>query len=169
MYLVTAAIVCGLFASSAAFAQAPSLGTAENFGVLAGSTVTNTGPTIIQGDLGVSPGTAVTGFPPGTVTGTIHVNDAVAQQAQADITTAYNALAGLACNTDLTGQDLGGMTLTAGVYCFSASADLSGTVFLGAEGAPYAEFIFEIGSTLAPARNSAGEVFSSGQQCPVSW
>lgn len=170
-YLIglAAVIMASLFAAPAAFAQAPSLGTAESFGVLAGSTVTNTGPTIIQGDLGVSPGTAVTGFPPGTVTGTIHVNDAVAQQAQADVTTAYNALAGLACNTDLTGQDLGGMTLTAGVYCFSSSAELTGTLTLDAEGDPNAEFIFQIGSTLTTASNSAVEVINGGNNCNVYW
>ena len=92
-YLLTLVLLGSLFTVSDASAQAPSLGTAENFGVLAGSSVTNTGPTILQGDLGVSPGTAVVGFPPGVVTGTIHANDAVAQQAQADLTTAYTALA----------------------------------------------------------------------------
>jgi hypothetical protein len=166
---LVAAIAVSLFAAPDALAQAPSLGTAENFGVLAGSTVTNTGPTILQGDLGVSPGTAVTGFPPGTVTGTIHLNDAVAQQAQADVTTAYNALAGLACNTDLTGQDLGGLTLTAGVYCFSSSAELTGTLTLDAEGDPNAEFIFQIGSTLTTASNSAVEVINGGNNCSVYW
>jgi hypothetical protein len=97
-----------LFGAAPTLAQA-SLGTAQSFAVLGGSTVTNTGPTVITGNLGVSPGTAVTGFPPGLVTGgVIHANDAVAAQAQSDITTAYNALAGMACNTVLTGTDLGG-------------------------------------------------------------
>ncbi len=98
---------------------APPLGSAESFGVLAGSTVTNTGPTIINGDLGVSPGLAVTGFPPGVVVppGAIHTGDAVAAQAQSDVTIAYNALAGQGCDFNLTGQDLGGLTLTPGVYC----------------------------------------------------
>ena len=97
-----------------------SLGTAESFGVLAGSTVTNTGATVITGDLGVSPGTAVTGFPPGIVTppGTITLGDAVAAQAQTDLTTAYNAITGTPTLLDLTGQDLGGLTLTPGVYGF---------------------------------------------------
>jgi hypothetical protein len=78
---------------------------------LAGSTVTSTGPSVINGDLGVWPGLAVTGFPPGIVNGTIHQGDAVAQQAQADVTTAYNSLALEPCNFNLTGQDLGGLTL----------------------------------------------------------
>ena len=82
-------------------ALAPGLGTAESFAVLAGSTVTNTGPSVVHGDLGVSPGAAVTGFPPGLVTGgTVETATAVALQAQSDATTAYNALAGQACDVD---------------------------------------------------------------------
>src|ERR1700676_2558108 len=100
------------------------MGTAQQFAILGGSTVTNTGPTSLIGDLGVSPGTAITGFPPGNVTGTIHAADAVAAQAQADAATAYNFLAGEACTSNLTGQDLGGLTLTPGVYCFNSSAQL---------------------------------------------
>ena len=91
------------FGASPAMAQI-SLGTAQTFGVLGGSTVTNTGATTVNGNLGVSPGTSVTGFPPGVVTGgTIHLNDAVAAQAQNDVTTAYNAILGTACTVDLTG------------------------------------------------------------------
>ena len=88
----------------------PSLGSAQSFAVLGASTVTSTGPSTITGDLGVSPGTAVTGLPPGTMTGTLHAGDAVALQAQSDLTAAYNALAGAACTVTLTGQDLGGRT-----------------------------------------------------------
>src|SRR3954453_15416795 len=86
----------------------------SSFAVLGGSTVTNTAtPTVVNGNLGVSPGSAVTGFPPGTVTGgTIHAADAAAAEAQSDLTAVYTNLANTACNTDLTGQDLGGMTLT---------------------------------------------------------
>jgi len=84
----------GATLTSPSHAQAPSLGTAGSFGVLAGSTVTNTGSTVINGDVGVSPGSAITGFPPGIVTGTIHAADAVAGQAQIDNTNAYNVLAG---------------------------------------------------------------------------
>src|ERR1700674_2367789 len=86
-------------------ARADLLGTAASFAVLAGQTVTNTGPTTISGNLGVSPGSAVTGFPPGSVTnGTIHTSDAVAMQAQSDLTTAYTTLAGVPFNANLTGQ-----------------------------------------------------------------
>lgn len=94
----------------------PDLGTAGSFGVLGASAVTNTGPTIVRGDLGVSPGTAVSGFPPGIVIGSTHAGDSVAAQAQIDATIAYNDAAGQACDSNLTGQDLGGMTLIPGVY-----------------------------------------------------
>ena len=156
-------------ASSTASAQI-SLGTAESFGVLGGSTVTNTGSTVVTGNLGVSPGTAVTGFPPGTVIGgTIHLNDAAAAQAQSDVTTAFNALAGTACNVDLTGQDLGGLTLTPGVYCFSSSAGLTGTLTLNALGNPNALFIFKIGSSLTTASSSSVVVINGGSDCNVFW
>src|SRR3954452_3804211 len=114
---------------------APSLGTAQSYAVLGGSTVTNTGPSVIGGDLGVSPGAAVTGFPPGVVSaGTIHAGDAAALSAQNSLTTAYNSAAGQVCTQDLTGQDLGGKTLTPGVYCFTTSGALTGTLTLNAQG-----------------------------------
>ncbi len=125
------------------------LGTADPFAVLAGSTVTNTGPTIVGGDLGVWPGAAITGFPPGIVSGgTIHATDAVAMQAQNDLTTAYNFAAGESCGTNLTGQDLGGLTLTPGVYCFTSSAQLTGALTLNSQGNSNAVFVFQIGSTI---------------------
>lgn len=148
---------------------APSLGTADSFAVLGATTVTNTGPTVVDGDLGVSPGTAVTGFPPGIVNGTIHAADAVAAQAQTDSLAAYNSLAGQACDVDLTGQDLGGMTLTPGVYCFSSSAQLTGDLTLDAQGDPDAVFIFQIGSTLTTAPGSSVNVINGGSPCNVFW
>jgi ethanolamine utilization microcompartment shell protein EutS len=159
-----AALLCN---PSPALAQ--TLGTATGFAVLGGSTVTNTGSTVVTGDLGVSPGTAITGFPPGFVIGTIHAADAVALQAQSDVTTAYNALAGLACNTNLTGQDLGGLTLTPGVYCFSSSAQLTGTLTLNAQGNSAAVFVFQIGSTLTTASNSSVLMTNGGSSCNVFW
>jgi len=138
--------------------------------VLGGSTVTNTGTSVITGDLGVSPGSAVTGFPPGIVSGgTIHAADAVALQAQNDVTTAYNNLAAQTCTTDLTGQDLGGKTLTPGVYCFSSSAQLTGTLTLNALGNANAVFIFKMGSTLTTASNSVVVVSNGGSNCNVFW
>lgn len=153
------------------------LGTAGDFSVLAGSAVTNTGFTVISadaglgGNLGVSPGLAVTGFPPGLVTppGTIHAGDAVAAQAQADLTTAYNSAAGRPCDVDLSGTDLVGLTLTTGVYCFSSSAQLTGTLTLDAQGDPKAVFIFQVGSTLITASNSTVAFINGAQPCNLFW
>ena len=151
-------------------ATAPTLGTAASFAVLGGSTVTNTGETIVTGNVGVWPGSAVTGFPPGRVFGgTIHRGDAVAQQAQNDATTAYNSLAGQPCDEDLTGQDLGGLTLTTGTYCFSTSAQLTGTLTLDAQGNPDAVFIFQIGTTLTTASDSTVRMINGGNPCNVYW
>src|SRR6202040_4373156 len=120
--------------------------------------------------LGVSPGSAVTGFPPGiVVTGTIHAADAVALAAQNSVTTAYNSLASQACTQDLTGQDLGGKTLTAGIYCFSSSAQLTGALTLDAQGNPNAVFIFKIGSTLITASNSRVLLINGASPCDVFW
>jgi hypothetical protein len=146
------------------------LGTAQSFAVLGGSTVTNTGATTVHGNLGVDPGLAVTGFPPGLVTGgTIHAGDAVALQAQNDTTTAYNALAGQAPTADLTGQDLGGKTLTPGVYSFSSSAQLTGALTLNGQGDPSAVFVFQIGSTLTTASNSSVLVLNGAEDCNIFW
>jgi hypothetical protein len=152
-------------------AVAPPLGKAQSFAVLGGSTVTNTGSSTVNGDLGVWPGTAITGFPPGLVVppGTIHPGDAAAHQAQNAVTTVYNNLAGQACNFDLTGQDLGGKTLTPGVYCFSTSAQLTGVLTLDAQGDPNAVFVFQLGSTLTTASNSSVLVINSASGCNVFW
>jgi hypothetical protein len=146
------------------------LGTARSFAVLGGSTVTNTGSTTVFGSLGVDPGLAVTGFPPGLVSdGTIEAGDAAALQAQSDTTTAYITLAGEAPTADLSGQDLGGQTLVAGVYHFSTSAQLTGVLTLDAQHDPNAVFIFQTGSTLTTASNSAVLVINGGSNCNVFW
>lgn len=144
----------GVRASS--LATAPPLGTTATYAVLAGTTVTNTGPTTVNGDLGVSPGTAVTGFGTGqgTVMGTIHAGDAPAAQAQIDLATAYANLVGQSCGTDLSGQDLGGRTLAPGVTCFGTSAQLTGTLTLDGQGDPNAVFVVKIGSMLTTASNA---------------
>jgi hypothetical protein len=149
-------------------AKADFLGSAESFAVLGGSTVTNTGPTTVYGDLGVWPGLAITGFPPGIVNGVTYSGGAVAQQAQSDVTTAYNSLAGMAVNQNLTGQDLGGLTLNPGVYRFSSSAQLTGTLTLNGLGDPNALFVFQIGSTLTTASSSSVLVINGGN-CNVFW
>ncbi len=154
----------------ASAAQGPvGLGTATPFAALAGSTVTNTGPSVISGDLGVSPGSAVTGFPPGVViNGTEHVADAVALQAQTDLTTAYNDAAGRTPFT-VVSTDLGGQTLDPGVYHAATSMGLTGTVTLDAHGDPNAVFIFQMGSTLTTASNSTVSLINGAQACNVFW
>jgi uncharacterized protein with beta-barrel porin domain len=134
-------------------AQAQNL---ASFAVLAGSTVTNTGPSVITGNVGVSPGTAIVGFPPAIINApyTIHAADAVAAAAQDELTTAYNFYAGRPFNIDLTGQDLGGLTLVAGVYNFDVSAGLTGDLTLDGQGSSNSIFIFNVGSTLDTAAGS---------------
>ena len=168
LYLIAAALLVACSLNSAWAQTAPPMGTAVSFAVLGASTVTNTGLTSIVGDVGVSPGTSITGFPPGVVNGTIHPGDAVALQAQSDAAAAYNVLAAEVCPdvNNLTGQDLGGLTLTPGVYCFDSSAQLTGTLTLNALGDPNAVFVFLIGSTLTTATNAA-VVASGGSPCNV--
>lgn len=152
------AILLGIvaFSSFQAPAKAASLlGTANNFGVLGGSTVTNTGPSVIMQSLGVSTGSSATGFSPGIVNGTIFTSDAVAAQAQLDNASAYNYLAKLSPTKELTGVDLGGLTLTPGVYSFSSSAQLTGKLTLDNLGDPNALFVFQIASTLTTASYSS--------------
>ena len=157
-------------------AQPVPLGTAASYGVLAASAITSTGLTVVRGDLGLVPGNAssVTGFTfstppgPGQVIGTTHFADAVAVTAKSDATTAYNTLAGRACNTLITG-DLGGRTLTPGVYCSASAMGLTGTLTLDASGDPNAVFIFQLGSALTTASTSQVRLINSAQSCGVFW
>ena len=155
--------------ASLAAPSAPSLGAAQVFAILAASTVTNTGDTTVTGDLGVSPGTEITGFPPGIVNGTIHSADAAAAQAQDAVAAAYANLAGQACDEDLSGQNLGGRTLGPGVYCFSSSAQLTGALVLDAGGDTNGVFVFKIGSTLTTASGASVSLINGGNQCRVFW
>lgn len=146
--------------------------TVTTFGVLAGSSVSNTGGTTVNANVGVSPLTAITGFPPGMVTnGTLYSAGAVAAQAQADLTSAFTTAMGLACpgGNNLTGEDLGGLTLTPGVYCFSNSAQLTGTLTLNAVGNQNAEFIFQVGSTVTTASGAAVVLINNAQAGNVFW
>src|SRR5689334_6510606 len=150
----------------AAAAVGPSLGVARSFAALAGSTLTNTGSTtMINGDVGVSPGSEITGFGPGQVSGGIYVGgDAKADQAHADATLAYYFLAGMASidANNLTGTDLGGLTLAPAVYKFNSSAQLTGNLVLDAGGDSQALFVFQIASSLTCAPGSAVTVINGG-------
>src|ERR1700674_729843 len=162
--IVVSAFVLGAWPMAALAATQPRLGTATSFAVLAGSGITNTGPTVISGGLGLFPGTAVTGYPPGHATVT-HKTDAVARQAKTDLVTTYNDLASWRSTRSMTGQDLGGKTLGPGVYTFSSSAQLTGTLTLSGNGI----FIFQTGSTLTTASNSRVLVTNGAQGCGVYW
>ncbi|MGV9840231.1 ice-binding family protein [Nocardia niigatensis] len=145
------------------------LGTASTFAVLGATTVTNTGATAITGDLGVSPGTAVTGFPPGTVTsGAIHAGDAVAAQAHTDLQIAYTDAAGRT-PTALVTTDLAGQTLTSGVYHAVAGIGLNGTVTLDGQGNPNAVFIFQAGTTLITGAGSVVNLINGATPNNVFW
>ena len=148
--------------------------TVDTFGVLAGSTVTNSGPTTVVGNLGVSPGTAITGFTgiapggPGLVSGTINSANAFAAQAQTELTAAYNAAAGAASTATVAG-DLGGLTFFPGVYTSSSTLGITGTVTLNALGNPNAQFIFQIGSALTTATSSNVSLINGAQPSNVFW
>jgi hypothetical protein len=160
--------VSGVSSIRADAAQAPvGLGTAASFAVLAGQTVTNTGPSVIAGGIGLSPGSAVTGFPPGTVNGTIHTADAVALQAQTDLTAAYNDAAGRAASATV-GAELGGQKLVSGVYT-GGTLGLTGTLTLDAQGDPNAVFVFQSASTLITASSSRVMMINGGNACNVFW
>ncbi len=159
------------WAKSSSTDVAINLGTASNFGVLAGSGVTNvSASTSITGDVGSSPTPSVVGLLPTQVNGTLYLTpDPATAQAQTDLTVAYNQAAGAACNTVLTGTDLGGLTLVPGVYCFSSSAQLTGTLTLDGQGDPNSQWIFQIGSTLTTATDSTVKLTNGAVICNVYW
>jgi len=167
--MVVLGAVVGAPAASAA--QAPvGLGTANSFAVLAGQTVTNTGPSVVSGSIGLSPGTAVTGFPPGTViNGTTYAADSVALQAENDLTTAYNSAAGRTPVTVESNPDLGGQTLAPGVYQGTSTLSLTGTVTLNGENNANSVFIFQAGSTLITASSSTVALENGATWCNVFW
>lgn len=170
-------LVTGLLASSAGAAEVP-LGTAGSFAVLAGSTVTNTGPSLISGDLGVSPGSAVTGFPPGTLTaGTMHAGDAVALQAQSDLTIAYDDAFGRTGGAAISAPLGGGETLVAGVYTSAADIAVGGDLTLDGGGDPNSVFVFQAktGTLITAAGTTSGIpntrvlLRNGAQACNVFW
>lgn len=168
LVLTAAAGLLLVGAGPAAAAQAPvALGTTASFAVLAGSMVSNTGPSMINGDLGVSPGTAVTGFPPGLVNGVTHSADAVVAKAQADLVTAYDDAAGRA-STATVSADLASQTLVPGVYTGGALA-LNGTLTLDAQGDPGAVFVLRAASTLITGSGSVVALVNGADACNVFW
>ncbi len=150
LQLVSVGLIGIILSQSNIFAAVVSLDSASPYAVLGASTVTNIGNSVLTGDLGLSPGTAITGFPPGIVNGTVNINNTSATTAQTDALQAYNDLGALAVTNDLTGQDLA-QTLPAGIYSYDSSAGLSGTLVLDGPG----DFVFLIGSTLTTSSASA--------------
>jgi type VI secretion system secreted protein VgrG len=164
-YLILSAFVLLAGFLPAANAQG-NLNSAGSFAVLGGSTVTSTGDTVLTGNLGVSPGTSITGFyPAGIVNGTIYASDGVASTAHADAVAAYGIFANEAASQDLTGQDLAALTLTPGVYSFGSGAQLTGLLTLSGTG----EFVFQIGSTLTTASGSSMVLINGAQAGNVFW
>jgi hypothetical protein len=156
------------FPLSAQAAQPPvGLGTAASYAILAGSTITNTGNSTITGDIGVSPGAAITGFPPGTVTGATHAADTQALQAKADLTTAYGDAFGRTPVTAIP-VELAGQTLKPGVYS-GGTLGLSGALTLDAGGDPNAVFIFKAASTLITGPGSRVNLINGASSCNVFW
>jgi hypothetical protein len=150
------------------------LGTADKFALLGGSGITNVSArTFIIGDVGSSPKPQVKGLKPSQVKGHLYLKSSpVTAAAQRGLTTAYSQAAGAQCGTVLTGQDLGGMKLLPGVYCFASDAQLTGTLTLDAQGHPNSQWIFQMGTTLTTAKNSKVILNlggKGGRGCNVYW
>ena len=161
----------GLLVGLAGAAQAATmigLGTASSFVVLAGSGVTNTGPTTLNGDIGTFPTTSITGAGSLTVNGTNHAGDGVTQGAKADLVTAYGVAAGQASNVTVS-ADLAGQTLTGGVYTSASSMGLSGALTLDASGNPDSVFVFQVGSALTIGSGARVLLIGGAQACNVFW
>ncbi len=158
--------------ASAASPVKVELGTTAAFAVLSGSAITNTGTTTIDGDaggnIGMSPGTEFIGQASVTLSGTANIADAAASVAKDDLVTAYNDAAGRTPTTAIA-ADLGGMTLTAGVYNSASSIGINGNLILDAQGDPEAVFIFQAGSTLITSAGSHIELINGARYCRVFW
>jgi hypothetical protein len=158
---------------STTYSQADELSvlkTAGDFAVLGATTVTNTGPSVLGADLGVSPGTAITGFPPGGFSnGGMQVGQIASAQGEIDAFAGYSILKAIPFTQNLTGQDLGGKTLTPGVYFFASSAELTGPLILNFEGLSNVSFIFQTGSTLTTASGSSVDAINQGTNDNIYW
>ena len=172
--LLPSLLVGGVFVLAVTVQPAVAIGTSVNLGtvgsysVLGGESVTNTGLSVLSGNVGVSPGTGATGFPPGTTGGVIHAADAHAAQAKADLLTAYDNAAGQASDATI-GAELGGLVLEPGVYTAPSSTQITGPLVLDAKGDPGAVFIFQIGSGLTTASSSSVVLLNDAQSCHVFW
>lgn len=155
-------------ASEPAAAIAASLSTAANFAVLAGTTITNTGNSVITGDMGLSPGTLVSGFPPGLVSGTQHITDGEAAQAELDLTAAYLTTASEGPTQPISTIG-GGQTLSPGVYNSASSIQVNGALTLDGGGDPNAVFVFQAGSALTTGSASSVILTNGAQACNVFW
>ena len=157
--------------SSRAYAAASpvALGSAGTYAVLGGTTgVTNTGDTVLKGDLGVSPSSSIVGFPPGVVDGATYAGDSQAAQAQSDLVTAYNSAAALTPTGSFSG-DQNGKTFDAGVYSTGAAFALTGTLTLDGQGNPNAVFIFQVNAALNTAAASSVNLINGAQAANVFW
>src|SRR5436190_14181041 len=152
-------------------AEAPvALGSAGNFDVLAGSTITSSGATAIKGNLGLWPGTSISGFPPGTVSGTKHIADPTAQAAQSDLTIAYNDAAGRSTSPVSVAGNLGGQTLGPGLYKSTSSLAISsGDLTLDGQGDVNAVFIFQMASTFVTTSGRQVILIGGAQAANVFW
>jgi type VI secretion system secreted protein VgrG len=146
------------------------LGTAGGFAVLGGATVTSTGASSIVGNLGAGTGTTIPGFPPGSLTaGATYISDATTAQALSDALAAFNALSALASTDNLTGQNLGGLVLTPGVYSFASSAQLTGDLTLNFGGLSNQTIVIQTGSTLTTASGALVQIVNAGLNDSVYW
>ncbi len=170
--IVAGAVIACAFGIAGIIAAATqvNLGTVDNFSVIAGTAVINDdGPTILNGDLGLSPGSELTGFPPGVVNGTRHVAEAIAEQAKVDLTTAYNDAVAQTPVTTIPAE-LGRTTVTPGIYdSLEGYFRITGTLTLDAQGNPDAIFIFKAGSTLTTTGASHVTLINGAQACNIFW
>ena len=159
-----AALIVLILPATALAATDPGLGGAGNFAVLAGQTVTNTGPSWISGQIGVAPGSSITGFPPG-ISGPQLVGTSVVTTAQTNLTAAYTNAANAPCPATNSLSDLSNITLVPGVYCLTTMATLTGTLTLNGPGI----YIFQLGSTLITASGSSVVLIGGAQPCDIFW